>query len=494
MSNGLREWLEAVKAHGELKGISGASCDLEMSNICELIHRKGKVPTPALLFDKVPGYPDGYRTMFAILSSGWRLAKTLGLPEDQVDHMSLVRNWRRKIGKIKLTPPQVVSSGAVQENIDIGDKIDLFKFPVPRFHELDGGRYIGTAHSVIQKEPDEGWVNLGTYRVMVVDQNRVTLHTVEAGSHGGLIMHEKYFKRGKVMPVAIAMGTDPTMWLFSFSHMPPWGTSEYNFVGAIKGKPVEVIEGKYTGLPLPANAEIIIEGEAHPGEVADEGPFGEWHGYYANQALLKVPEPVIRVKAIYYRDNPILTCAHMTIPPHDTSLAMAVLHSAGIWDRLEAFGIPGIKGVWCHELGAGQLFNVVSIEQMYAGHARDVGIIASHVPKISRYTVVVEDDIDPSDLEQVMWAVVTRGRPDEAIQILQSERSGSHDPAVPLEEKTRYTSTPKPITSSRAVIDACRNLKWKSGWYPVAKTSDELQAKIIEKWKTELADVIRTAQ
>ena len=487
----LRQWLEVVASHGELKRISGADWDMEMSNICEIIHREGKDPKPALLFDDVPGYPKGYRTLFALLASSWRVAKSLGLPEDQTDPLSLVRNWRSKLRNIRLIPPEFVSSGPVQANIDTGDKIDLLKFPVPRFHELDGGRYIGTAHAVIQREPDDGWVNLGTYRIMLVDRNRLTLHIVEAGGHGGIIMHEKYFKRGKVMPVAIAIGLDPTLWMFSFSHMPAWGVSEYNYAGAIKGKPVEVIEGQHTGLPLPANAEIVIEGECHPGELVEEGPFGEWHGYYANRRLLQVPEPVIRVKAVYYRDDPILTGAHMAVPPHDTTLPMAVFHSAGIWDRLEAFGIPGIKGVWCHELGSGQLFNVISIEQLYAGHARDVGIIASHHPKLSRYTIVVEEDIDPSNLEQVLWALVTRVLPDESIQILRGERSGSHDPAIRLEEKEKYRVAPEPLTSSRAIIDACRSLTWKADWYPIARTSPELKARLLKKWQAVLSDVIK---
>jgi len=116
------------------------------------------------------------------------------------------------------------------------------------------------------------------------------------------------------MPVAVATGIDPTLYFASTDRSVPWGVSEYDYTGGIKGEPIEVIQGPYTGLPLPAHAEVVIEGECHPGEVIDEGPFGEWMGYYANLGLSPVPEPVIRVKAIYHRNDPILTCAIQVYP------------------------------------------------------------------------------------------------------------------------------------------------------------------------------------
>src|SRR3990172_1100297 len=131
-----------------------------------------------------------------------------------------------------------------------------------------------------------------------------------------------------------------------------WGVSEYDFAGGIKGEPIEVIEG-VTGLPIPATAEIVIEGVCRPGEWVDEGPFGEFHGYYANLGRSPVKEPLIEVKAVHYRDNPILTCSSPGVPPHDTTLMDSMLHSMAIWDKLEVLGIPGVRGVWCHEFAAG---------------------------------------------------------------------------------------------------------------------------------------------
>ena len=464
-----------------------------MGGIAELVQAEGKEPKPLLVFDNIPGYPRRYRTLFALLGSPWRIAKTLGLAEDRVDRMSLVRNWREKSRELRLIPPRLVTSGPVQANTLTGDQVDLLRFPVPRFHELDRGRYMGTCHTVIQKDPDDGWVNLGTYRLMVVDHNRLALHVLER-QHGSMIMHQKYFSRGRPMPVAIAIGIDPALWWTSCRRITPWGVSEYDYAGGIKGEPLEVIEGPHTGLPLPARAEIVIEGECHPGDLADEGPFGEWSGYYGNLGLSPVPEPVVRVKAIHFRDDPILTCEHMAIPPHDASaLGVAVNQSVVIWNRLESAGIPGIKGVWCYSEAAGaQLFNVVSVEQMYAGHARDVGLLASQNSEISRYTIVVEEDIDPSDLKQVIWALVSRSLPDRAIQILHHCGSQTSDPAISPEEKRKYRVAPKPLVASKVIIDACRPLEWKPEWYPIVRISDGLRSEILGKWQAVFTDLLKT--
>ena len=490
MHKDLREWLEAVESRGELLKISGAEHDLEMSSIAEIVVRESKAPKPAILFDDIPGYPKGFRTLFGHFVSPLKIAMTLGLPEVQTDSMTLLRNWRKKARNMSLIPPKFVTAGSVLDNSLTGNEIDLFKFPSPRFHELDTHRYIGTAVINIQRDPDEGWVNLGIYRNMVVDKMTTAFHAVQQ-RHGSIIQ-QKYFTQGKVMPIALAFGEDPTLY-WATSRRVPWGVSEYDYAGGIKGEPIEVIEGPYTGLPIPADAEIVIEGEVHPGEFVDEGPFGEWHGYYGNLGLKTVPEPVIRIKAIHYRNDPILACAQMAVPHMDGDLPAAIHSSELVWTQLEAIGIPGIKGVWCHEIGHGCLFNVISIKQLYAGHAQSVGIVASQYygGGPARWTVVVDDDIDPTDLEQVIWAMLTRSAPHEQIQILKGCVSASHDPVIPLAVKEKYRITPKPLTTSRAVFNACQPFEHKENWYPVARVSPELRAKIIEKWQPTLAKFVR---
>src|SRR5690606_12611153 len=137
----------------------------------------------------------------------------------------------------------------------------------PKWHEHDGCRYIGTGCVVIQKDPDSGWVNLGTYRVAVHDETTAGLY-ISPGKHGRRIM-EKYWAKGEACPVAISVGQEPMLFIVSGLEAPE-GVSEYDVVGGLRGEPTQVIESEFTGLPIPATAEIVIEGEVPPGETREE--------------------------------------------------------------------------------------------------------------------------------------------------------------------------------------------------------------------------------
>jgi len=489
----IRHFLAAVAEYGELKEFSGVDWNLDMSSFSEFIYHGGSDPKPALLFDEIPEYPKGFRCLFGQTSSPRRIAMALSLPEgdDQIGRKALLGNIRTKLKEASLIPPKHVKSPPVGENTVNGNKVDVLKFPSPLFHELDGGRYIGTGCAVISRDPDMGFVNLGVYRIMVVGAKRLALHILE-GQHAAVMMQEKYFSRGQVMPVAVAIGVDPALW-FASARKIPWQTSEYDYAGMIKGEPIEVFEGIHTGLLLPASAEIVIEGECHPGELVEEGPFGEGHGYYANMGLEKVPEPVIRVKAIHYRNDPILTCSTPAVPPSEASLLQSYSSSAMLWETLDTLGIPGIKDVWCPEVGHGCMLNVISIEQKYAGHATEIGSFASHIHNgggIGKYTIIVDDDIDPSDINQVLWAVESRTDPVHSIQFMRRCHTTSRDPMVSMEEKRKYKVAPKPLVVSRCIIDACQPFHQKHEWYPVARSSPEQRSKVLEKYKSSLKDIL----
>ncbi|MFQ5852843.1 MAG: UbiD family decarboxylase [Candidatus Binatia bacterium] len=484
----LREWLDLTAGQGELKSINGVDWNLEMAGLAELACRESKGPAPAVLFDEIKGYPKGFRALFNQLASPKRLCLTLGLPPSDGGKLDLVRACLEKIHNLTPVAPTTVESGPVLENVESGDQVDILKFPVPQQHELDGGRYIGTGHAVITKDPETGWVNLGTYRCMVFGRDTFGLH-ISPGRHGRIMRDDFYFARGQPMKVAIMIGADPVLWLASFNEV-PWGISEYDYAGGLKGKPIELIEGPYTKLPIPAFAEIAIEGECYPGELQPEGPFGEWAGYYANCGLKPVPEPVVHVKTVLHRNNPILTCSHPAKPPQDVGLVQSVFRSATMWDELEKAGIPGIQGVWMHEVGGGRLFNVVAIRQLYPGHARQVGLMASQCRTgvyVGRYTVVVDGDIDPTDLGDVVWAIATRTDPERSIEITRRGRSSSADPAISPDKKEKGHN-PTDTFTSKAVIDACWPYEWKDRAYPVAQLSQDLRNTLIQKWGDQVFD------
>lgn len=469
----LRDWLSRIDALGELKQVSGADWNLELGCITELNNRSRG---PCLLFDDIPGYPAGFRVATGATGSPARLAATLRLPTD-LGTPQLVQALRAKsrewFARAADFPPEYVASGPVLENVKSGRDVNLLDFPAPLWNEQDGGRFLGTGDAVITKDPESGWINVGTYRLMIHDERSCGICL--APNHHGRLHMEKYFKAGKPFPVVASLGHDPLLFLYAGVEMPV-GMCEYNYVGAVMGEPAKVVRGELTGLPMPAGAEVVLEGFCRPGNFKPEGPFGEFFGYYGASER---PQPVLEVERIYHRHNPILLGAPPGRPPHDYAYSKTVLRSALLHDALEQAGLPGIVACWADEAGGSRSLLVVSIRQQYQGHARRVGLIASqcHVGYwLGRYVIVVDEDIDPSNLNEVMWAVATRSDPKRDIQFLDRLWTCKIDPvAATFDDKTTY--------GSHAIIDACRTYEYRDAFPPVAQASDELQRQVREKWR-----------
>src|SRR3990170_3823264 len=195
MFDDLREFIEKAQRLGECRVVEGAHWDVEIGRITEL---SLSVPdSPLLIFDDVQGYPRGYRIATNPFTSSRRVALGLGLPLE-LKGVDLIRAWRDKIAGVNLIPPVYVQTGPVKENVFVGDDVDVLKFPTPKWHEFDGGRYIGTGCMFIQKDPDSGWINLGAYRSQIVDRKTVTFHTV--ADHHGAVIAKKYWDRGVKCP------------------------------------------------------------------------------------------------------------------------------------------------------------------------------------------------------------------------------------------------------------------------------------------------------
>ncbi len=469
----LRTFLTRLAELGELKVIEGADWDLEIGVITELSE---EIMGQALLFDKIKGYPAGYRVATNLMSSPRRMAAALGLPPD-TPGLELVGLIKNKFKGLKPVLPVEVSEAPVLENQQENGAIDLLQFPAPKWHEYDGGRYIGTGDMVITRDPDSNWVNAGTYRVQLHDRNTLGLY-ISPGHHGRLI-REKYWSRGQSCPVAIVFGVHPAVWMPSCLGF-PWGTPEYQISGALSGGPLEVIKGKDTGLPIPAQAEIVIEGECPPQEKESrkEGPFGEWPGYYGSGART---EPVVKVTRVMYRNEPILFGAPAMKPPGSGGVATYIIHSANLWRELELLGIPGIKGVWSLKAGGSRYISVISVQQKYAGHAKQVATAAMSGPEGAfqgRFVIIVDEDIDPSNQEDVLWAMATRCDPASSIEIVDGCWSTPLDPVLSPSKKAAGD-----LTNSRAIILACKPFHWMKDFPRVNRASDVLRAAVREKWK-----------
>jgi 4-hydroxy-3-polyprenylbenzoate decarboxylase len=463
----LRDWIRKADELGELKTLKGCDWNLEIGAVTELVHHRED--GPAVLFDEIKGYPKGYRVLSNSLSTRTRLGLTLGLPPGETK-MDFVRTWKECYNKIKPMAPKIVKSSPLLENVYTEKDIDLLKFPTPKWHEYDGGRYIGTGSIDITRDPDEGWVNWGTYRVMIHDEKTVGFY-ISPGKHGR-IQREKYSSTGRACKVAMSFGHDPLTFLAGSIEV-PYGVSEYEFIGGVRGEPYEIFEGEYTGLPIPANAEIVIEGDVSFDEPRTEGPFGEWTGYYASAER---PEPIVKVKRLYHRNDPIILGSPPGRPPAELGWYRTYLRSAIIWDEIEKAGVPDVKGVWLTVSGGSRLILVVAIKQRYPGHARQAAIVASQCHAgayLGRYVIVVDDDIDPTNTDDVLWAMGSRSEPESDIEIIRRCWSGPLDPVVHPTRKG---------FNSRAIIDACRPFEWMSEFPLVAESSKEVLQATEKKW------------
>ncbi len=445
----LRDWLSRVEEIGELIRVNDpVDRDEEMSAIAYLVAKRQ--PSPAILFERPRGFdksPIGAKLLWNILGpSVKRVALTLEEPAD-TPIVELIRRVKEKL-KRRLRPIEVSAEHApVYENTIIGKDIDLNRLPIPRHWPLDGGRYAGTGDAVITRDPDSGYLNIGTYRMMVQGKSQVGLY-LSPGKDARLHI-TRAWQQGKSISVAAAWGIDPLFMLVG-SQTFPKNISEYEFAGGIKGEPIPVVRGKKTDLLIPANAEMVIEGVIGLNSVRAEGPFGEFPGYYGR------PEagcPLVDITAVHYRSRPVLTNALMAdYPSCEQSGFFSVIRSAKIWDDLDKLGIPGIHGVYSHPAAAGGFgMTVISLEQRHAGHAAQVLALAAQVPGGAYYTkwiIAVDEDVDPTDMDQVIWAMASRCNPIDDIDILRNTWSTWLDPTQNPPEKRPY--------GSKALINACK--------------------------------------
>jgi UbiD family decarboxylase len=243
-----------------------------------------------------------------------------------------------------------------------------------------------------------------------------------------------------------------------------------------------VVKGRLTGLPFPNDAEIVYEGfMPSPQELSMiEGPFGEWPGYYTSSG----PEPVLQVKAIYHRNDPIQVAQPPARPIYPGTYfgtaGSALLRAASLWDDLEAAGVPGIKGVWKLPGGGSRFINIIAIEQMHAGHAKMAGLVAAGCGSstyLGRIIIIVDDDIDITNPAEVMWAVATRWDPKTATDIIDGVWTGYIDPMLLPERRANGD-----LTNSRIIIYAVRPWAWRDQFPKVNAVDPAYAAEVARKW------------
>lgn len=425
-----REYLARLEQTGQLARVR-AEVDLqyEIGAICR---RVLDADGPALLFERPGGYSVPLVTN--ILGTRERYAMALETTVDCLD-----REWVRRTAHP--ISPLVVNTGPCKENILLGDDVDLFKLPIPVWNELDGGAYI-TFPCYISKDPETGERNCGMYRTMVHDRNTVGLLAAPF-RHLAL---QRAKAPDKPFPVAIALGLDPVIHIATVAPFPQ-GVDEMAMAGALREAPVELVPCETIPLDVPATAEVVLEGEITPGVLLDEGPFGEVSGYYG----LRVPRPLIKIKAMTFRNNLIHEALYEGRPPNGDSHVMQAVPMEA--ELLRLVPLPGLRRVFFPDGGAGALSAVVSIDKRFEGHGKmmAMAILGTWAGRTIKILTIVDDDIDPSDHRQVEWAIATRVQPDRDVDIIKEAHGMVLDPSMRLEDRNSGSAR-----TSKMIIDATR--------------------------------------
>jgi len=260
--SGLREFLDVLEREGELAHVHvPVDLDQELGAVCVKSLRSGG---PALLFER-PG-TSTIPILTNLLATRRRYGLALGCGPAETQH-----EWNRRVQRP--VPPVVVDRPApCQEVVLIGDDADVTALPAPIWNALDGGPYL-TLSCHITRDPGTGLRNVGVYRNQVHDARTLGLL---AGPYTHIMLQHRKAP-DEPFPVAIAMGVDPRLVQTACSPL-PFGTDEMEVAGALSGEPIELVRCKTIPLEVPANAEVVIEGEVRPTEKSEEGTFGECTG------------------------------------------------------------------------------------------------------------------------------------------------------------------------------------------------------------------------
>ena len=486
----MREWINSLEDRGLVRRIkTEVNWDREIGAIVRKVNSQ---EGPALLFENIKGYKNTAceRLFTNGLGSRERIALSIGLPRN-ASYRELVQTVKERLAQP--VDSVIVNSGPVKENIIKGSAINLEEFPVPKWHHLDGGRYINTACSVVTRDPETKELNVGTYRGMITGRDTIGV-LLASTQHWG--MHfAKYRKKGLPMPVAVIYGWDPALFMVSSTAVQHRGKiSEFELAGGLRQAPTELVKCETSDLLVPASAEMVVEGRISPDPATftKEGPFGEYPGYFGGMESLK---PSIKVDCITHRNDPIFRgLLEGNSPGHlsEDGYYLAVSWAAAAWNILEAIGVPGVVGVWSKQVTDNTVLRV-QIRKSYRGHAKQVANalwgspIANYAAKM---LIVTDEDIDIFDDEAVEWALAYRVNADMGDISFFSGTFGSMlDPSVPLAQRdvAKYGQG----KWCRVLIDATINweleieAQYGGSRYPALATEvDPESAALVEKrWK-----------
>lgn len=466
-----REYIEALEQNGDLIRIKDEiNWDLEAGAIVRKVCEEG---APSPLIENIKDYP-GHRFLGAPLATYSRLATVLGL-EPSASIPEIAAEYTKRTSGTPIKPKLLNRSQApCKENILMGDDVDLCKLPAPMVHDGDGGRYLGTWHFIVAKDPETSEINWGMYRTMVYD-SKTMVGLVLPFSDMGKMFYGKCVPKGKSLPFAMVLGPDP---ISAIASCAPSAVPEPEFAGMVMGEPVELVKCETCDLEVPAHAEIIIEGEIIPGVDLLEGPFGEYTGYRSSP---RAPRNVYRVKCITHRNNPITTISNMGVPTDEGQLLRSFSLGLELEKLMRSQGIP-VTGVYMPPQTTHHIM-IVGVKPIYSNIATQIGQLAygSKLGPWFHMVVVVDDTVDIYNFKEVIHAVSTRCHPKNGIHVW----NGVGTPVNPFVNNFERTWS----IGAKVLFDCTFPLDWDEKSEKPALVSfksmypKEIQESILTRWE-----------
>ncbi|AKO91045.1 non-oxidative hydroxyarylic acid decarboxylases subunit C [Priestia filamentosa] len=364
---------------------------------------------PAVLVENIKGYKTP--VVLNVHGSWQNHALMLNMPKDtpvKEQFFELEKIWDR----YPIKPVWVDKKEAPVKEVVIEDDINLFDvLPLFRINEFDAGFYLSKA-LIVSKDPNKpesyDEQNAGTYRIQVKGKDKVGIQPLPFHDIAVHLNHAE--EKNEPLPIAICLGNDPVL---SFMASTPieYAQSEYDFAGALKGEPIELTKSENGNLDIPARSEIVLEGYIMPREREIEGPFGEFPGSYSGARL----QPVVKITKITHRQNPVFENLYLGMPWTEIDYLMALNTSLPLYKQLKRDfpEVEAVNAMYTHGIGT-----IVSTKSRFGGYGKAVAMRLLSTPHGMPYTkivIIVDEFVDPFNLEQVMWALTTRVRPDKDV-------------------------------------------------------------------------------
>jgi 4-hydroxy-3-polyprenylbenzoate decarboxylase len=483
----LREFVDALRALGELVEVrEQVDWNLEIGAITRRCYETG---APAPLFSKINGIGHGFRVLGAMGGVSRRpgqylarVALALGLPpgatgREIVDALVAARE-RSPL------PPRIVDAGPCKENKWLGGQVDLTKLPTPVLHDGDGGRFINTVGSFVARTPDGKWTNWSIARAMIVGPTKMA-GIVAPLQHIGMIW-SMWKDQGKPMPFALALGGEPFLPYVSGMPLAVW-EDEGAYVGGYFGEPIDVVRCETVPLEVPATSEIVIEGFLSNTETALEGPMGEYAGYITRGE--GTPKPVYNVTAMTFRNDAILPISVAGEPVEENHTAWGIPNAAEIVYELRKAGLP-VASAWAPFETTNNWF-VIAMQRDWRRRTqlsndrlcRRIGelLFASKAGSGTPKYLVVNDDIDITNIREVVWAFATRNPPGERGETI--FKQADNQPLVPY-----FQPGEKAVMRGTKVIYSCLPPDEWGNTIPMSRASfahnfpKAVQERVLRRW------------